>query len=82
MDKQVIEAVFHDGAFRPIEPVDFPISEGQRVRLSIEPEGPAKTPLDLLTGMYEGLSEREIDEIEKIILDRRPFFGAREAPRP
>jgi predicted DNA-binding antitoxin AbrB/MazE fold protein len=80
MDKQVIEAVFQDGAFRPIQPVDFPISEGQHVRLSIEPGGPTKSPLDLLTSLYDGLSEQEIDEIEKIILDRRPFFGPREMP--
>lgn len=80
MDKQVIDAVFHDGAFRPVQPVGFPISEGQRVRLSIESESPAKSPLDLLTSLYDGLSEQEIDEIEKIILDRRPFFGPREMP--
>ena len=31
--------------------------------------------LALATQVYEGLSEEEIDEIERIILDRRDFFG-------
>jgi hypothetical protein len=39
---------------------------------------PSTSPLDALMAVYHGLSEREIDEIEKIILDRRPFFGPRE----
>ncbi|MEK7832820.1 MAG: hypothetical protein AAB401_17140 [Acidobacteriota bacterium] len=31
--------------------------------------------LELLTKMYEGLSEQEIDDIECIALDRRDFFS-------
>lgn len=32
---------------------------------------------ELAEKIYEGLSEQEIDEMEKIILDRSNFFGER-----
>ena len=35
----------------------------------------AEEMLAMMTQFYEGLSEEEIDEIERIILDRRDFFG-------
>ncbi|MCG3159489.1 MAG: hypothetical protein JMDDDDMK_00478 [Acidobacteria bacterium] len=34
-------------------------------------------PLELAAQVYEGLSESEIDEIERIALDRNDFFGER-----
>jgi hypothetical protein len=37
-------------------------------------------PLELAMHVYDGLSEEQIDELEKIILDRRNFFGDRALP--
>jgi len=34
-------------------------------------------PLDLAAQVYEGLSESQIEEIERIALDRSDFFGER-----
>lgn len=45
-------------------------SIGKLLRLAVEPvEGPPDS-LELLRSIYAGLSEKEIDEIEKITLDR------------
>ena len=37
-----------------------------------------ESSLELLGQVYDGLSEEEIDEIERIILDRRPWFPERD----
>jgi hypothetical protein len=56
-----------------------PLDEGQAVRLIVEAITPQEESLELLFHMYDGLSEEEIDEIEKIILDRsRPWFPERD----
>lgn len=65
-----VEAVFENGAFRPIDPVT--LDDGQHVKLSIEIK--KSDPLALIQDVYTGLSEADIDEIEKVILDRREFF--------
>lgn len=67
---QNIEAVFEDGAFRPLHPENVIAHEGERVKLVIQSE-PLPKVLELVAHMYDGLSEEEIDEIEKVILDRR-----------
>ena len=40
-------------------------------------EDEAKTIMELAAKIYEGLSEEDIDEMEKIMLDRSNFFGKR-----
>ena len=71
--QQTLEAVYENGVFRPLEKIEM--AEGQLVRLIVEtlPED----LLELAAQVYEGLSDKEIDEIEQIALDRRPFFGER-----
>ncbi len=73
---QVIEAIFEGGVFKILDSPDLPLSEGQQVRLIIEtpPESPEEL-LDLAAEVYAGLSSKDIDEIERIALDRRDFFG-------
>jgi predicted DNA-binding antitoxin AbrB/MazE fold protein len=64
---QVVEAIFEDGAFRILDAPGLPLSEGQRVRLHIETS--SATPeelLDLAAEVYAGLSQKDIDEIERI----------------
>jgi len=73
MEKQIIDAVFENGAFRPLHPGPVPLAPGQRVRLTIEPD-PSSRILESAARVYQGLSESEIDEIEQIALDRRDFF--------
>jgi predicted DNA-binding antitoxin AbrB/MazE fold protein len=77
---QVIEAVYEDGAFRPLESVD--LREGQRVALVFEPvtksRREAKELLRAWQSVYEGLSEGDIAEVEAMALDRSRFAPARE----
>jgi predicted DNA-binding antitoxin AbrB/MazE fold protein len=78
---ELIDAVFEQGTFKPLEPVELP--EGQRVTLSVEPsaltlEG-AEEQLRAWRAVYEGLSEADISEVEAIALDRTNFFRSRDA---
>ena len=70
-----VEAVFENGAFRPLAAPGTSLSEGQRVRLVVEPGGVPADVLVLAAQVYDGLSEEEVDEIERIVLDRRNFFS-------
>ena len=45
------------------------------MRLVVEPAGVPADVLVLVTQVYDGLSEEEVDEIERIVLDRRNFFS-------
>ena len=76
--QQTVEAIYESGGFRLINPANLQLFEGQKVRLIIEPPAQsAASPLDLAAQVYEGLSENQIDEIERIALDRDDFFGER-----
>jgi predicted DNA-binding antitoxin AbrB/MazE fold protein len=77
---QTLNAVFEDGSFKPVDNGSLPFSEGQRVKLTVEVT--TETPSDLLVlagNVYEGLSDKDIDEVESIALDRRSFFHDRPA---
>lgn len=43
----------------------------------MDAEDKAKTIMELAKRIYEGLSEEDIAEIEKVMLDRSNFFGER-----
>ena len=72
-----VEAVFEDGVFRPLDAVA--LSEGQAVVLSVKPVGMSRRQaaecLAQWHAVYEGLSEQDIDEIERIALDRSRFLN-------
>ena len=77
---QTLEAVFEDGSFKPVANGSLPFSEGQRVKLTVEV--PTETQGDVLSfagQVYEGLSDKDIDEVERIALDRGSFFHDRPA---
>jgi len=75
---QTLEAVFEDGSFKPVDNGSLPFSEGQRVRLTVEIPSEAEDNLVELAGqVYEGLSEEDIGEIERLALDRGNFFHDR-----
>jgi hypothetical protein len=62
--------------FRPIRREQLTITEGRRVRITVDDEGDPEA-LRLAVSVYDGLSDDEITEIEGIALDRRSFFGQR-----
>ena len=75
---QTIEAVYQNGMFKPLSPVSEEITEGKRVELTIADKKLSPEEfLELASQVYEGLSEEDIDEIERIALDRSNFFGDR-----
>ncbi len=77
-----IRAVYRDGAFHTDEPLDLP--EGASVWLDITPLTPEEL-LEDATRIYEGLTEEEITEIERAMLEprqlMREFFDRLSAER-
>jgi predicted DNA-binding antitoxin AbrB/MazE fold protein len=80
MPKQFIEAVFENGVLRPLTEIRPPLPDGQRVRILVETEEPLPHVLELATRVFDELTECEIQEIEKIALNRSHFFDPRNAP--
>ena len=77
MHDQLVNAVYEHGSFRPLEPLSIEMRNGDLVRLRIEAQG--EPPLLELAGqVYDGLSPSEIEEIERVALDRSNFFRARD----
>lgn len=75
---QTIEAIYQNGMFKPLNPVSEEITEGKTVEITIsEKKLSPEEMLKLASQVYEGLSEEDIDEIERIALDRSNFFGDR-----
>ena len=69
--KQTMEAVYVNGVFKPLNTPE--LFEGQYVRLEVETplEESSDDLLELAARVYEGLSDDDIDAIEKIANDRR-----------
>jgi predicted DNA-binding antitoxin AbrB/MazE fold protein len=76
MTVKMLEAIYEKGVFRIKSAEDLSLSEGQEVILTVETVEMGN-PLSLLTHIYDGLSESEIDEIEEAVLERSPFFADR-----
>ena len=73
---QTIEAIYQNGIFKPLTPISQEITEGEKVKLTIDDE--KLTPeemLELAGQVYKGLSDEDVEEIERIALDRSNFFG-------
>ncbi len=73
--QRAIDAIFENGRFRPVHRELLAIPEGQRVRITVDDGDPVS--LQLAMSVYDGLSDDDIDEIEKIALDRSVFFGSK-----
>ncbi len=69
---RTIEAIYEEGVLKPLSPLN--ISEHKRVTLIIKdkPEEPSDI-LSLASLVYNGLSPEDIEEIEKLALDRSRF---------
>ena len=76
MNKNV-DAIYEDGAFRPVNDADIPLPNGTRVRLSVETvPDPGADVLELAASVYAGLSDAEIADVEEIATDRCDFFSS------
>ena len=71
--KHAFDAIYENGAFRPIERDELGIAEGQRVRITVDDESEPEA-LRLAASVYAGLSDHEIREVEQVALDRLTFF--------
>ncbi len=72
--REIIEAIFDNGSFKPIGNQELLLSQGQRVKLTVETRVETQDDLIELAGkVYEGLSDQEIAEIEEIALARNNF---------
>lgn len=75
---QTIEAIYQNGIFKPLKPVSDEIEEGETVEIIIKDKRLSPDEMLELAGkVYEGLSDEDIEEIERIALDRSNFFGDR-----
>jgi len=74
--KATVDAVFQDGVFKPERRPD--LSEGERVRITVETVEETKPDdiLRLAIHVYEGLSPKDIDEIEEMARHRTFFSDA------
>ena len=77
MTKEV-DAIYKNGAFRPLGDAEIPLADGTRVRLSVEAVEPAtvENVLELAAKVYAGLSDEDVAEIEQIAMDRSHFFSS------
>ena len=69
---KTVEAIFEGGVLKPVSPLT--IAEHKRVTLIIEdePEEPSDI-LSLASMVYNGFSPEDIEDIEKVVLDRTHF---------
>ena len=72
-----LDAIYENGAFHPLNEADISFSEGARVRLTVEsmPETGGPNVLELAAKVYAGLSQDDVDAIERIAVDRTAFFS-------
>lgn len=71
--KHAIDAIYENGSFRPLPSNPVKMPEGQRVRIVVEDQNDPE-PLRLAMSVYQGLSAQDIDDIERIAMDRGNFF--------
>lgn len=68
---RTIEAIYEKGVFRPVSPVK--IKDHARVHLVIEEAEEPSEILTLASGIYKGLSKKDIEDVESVALDRSRF---------
>lgn len=76
---KIIEAVYENGVFRPLEHVVLP--EGKHVQVRLPEITPAQrerlAALEAFEEEHEGLSEEQWSEFERAV-QRRSWFGGRQ----
>lgn len=69
---KTIEAIFEGGVLKPTSPLDIP--EHKKLMLIIEDE--AEEAFDIITlvsMVYNGLSPKDIEDVENVAIDRSHF---------
>jgi predicted DNA-binding antitoxin AbrB/MazE fold protein len=71
---RIVEAIYEGGVLRPL--ADPGLADHQRVVLEIRPQADTETASTLRAWrkVYEGLSEKDVADVETIALDRSHFF--------
>ena len=75
-------AVYEHGTLRPLTPID--LAEGERVEVTVDRQKTHVTPEEmgaLARAVYEGLTDEEIDDIEKSFHRPMSMFGDRDPDR-
>ncbi len=69
---RTIEAVYEDGVLKPVNPLN--IQEHKKITLTIEEDPEVSSDiLSLASGIYNGLSSKDVEDVEKVALDRSQF---------
>jgi predicted DNA-binding antitoxin AbrB/MazE fold protein len=69
---KTVEAIFENGVLKPVSPLNIP--EHKKVTIFIKDEiMESFDVLSLASMVYDGLSHEDIEEIEKLALDRSHF---------
>ena len=73
--RETLDAVYRKGVFKPAKKPNLP--EGKKVRITVESSRRRRKEdiLELAARILEGLTREEIDQVNRIALDRRDFFG-------
>lgn len=75
MNRQ-IKAVYTQGVFRPANPDEIRVTDGDTVWLQVfTPSERVQYLLELAAQVYDGLSEEQIAEMEAAMQRRHPFFS-------
>jgi predicted DNA-binding antitoxin AbrB/MazE fold protein len=72
---RTVDAVYEGGVLRPLSALDLPEHQRVRVRVDVAPVEQSDETLRAWLGVYDGLAEEEVDEVEAIALDRSRFMG-------
>lgn len=70
-----VRAIYEKGVLRILGHSRPDLQEGEHVRLHIERDERTEKVLELAASVYKDLREEDVDEIERIALDRETFFG-------
>ncbi len=70
--KHLIDAIYKNGTFRPVQSNIIKIAKGTHVRITVDNETEPES-LKLAVCVYDGI----FDEVERIALNWSNFFGIR-----
>jgi predicted DNA-binding antitoxin AbrB/MazE fold protein len=71
---KTVEAVYEGGVLKPLTALDLPEHQRVRVTIDIASDEPADETLRAWLGVYAGLDDEDVAEVEAIALDRGRFM--------
>lgn len=72
--RRTIDAIYEEGVFKPLQDPGLPEHQRVVIDLRVESETDPQATLRRWRGVYAGLSDAEIAEVESIALDRSRFL--------